>query len=454
METVPALHPTVTPAVTNDIGAAPVDRGERITALDTLRGFALLGILLMNIVAMGMYGAAYDDPTVTGGSTGPNLWVWAVLHVLAEGKMRCLFSMVFGAGVILLTSRLETRGSSADIYYRRTLWLLLFGVIHAYLLWIGDILYPYALCALALYPFRKMTARALLTIGAASALLDSGVYIAGGFHTRDLITQGQAALEASDHGQKLTEKQSDAKRDYEQWRRFNRPTSDQLKKDAEQWRGNFASVVKARAKLVAFFHGKPYYSPFSGNWDIWSMMFIGMGLFKLGVLSAQRPARFYGWMALTGYGIGLPLNSYSAWIIVKHHFDPAIHSFANSSYDLGRLSVALGHLAVIMLWCKSGGLEGLRSALGAIGQMAFSNYVTQSIITAFLFTGYGFGRYGRLQRYQLYYVVAAIWIFQLIASPIWMRHFRFGPLEWCWRSLTYWKRQPMRLTADDQRLAA
>src|SRR5580698_4960523 len=89
---------------------APVEQTERITALDTLRGFALLGILLMNIVGMGMFSAAYDDPTVTGGGTGANLGVWAVLHVLAEGKMRCLFSMVFGAGIILLTSRLEKRG--------------------------------------------------------------------------------------------------------------------------------------------------------------------------------------------------------------------------------------------------------------------------------------------------------------------------------------------------------
>src|ERR1017187_8591267 len=148
------LQDTFTPAFASG-RPAPVERGERISALDTLRGFALLGIFLMNIVAMGLFGAAYDDPTAAGGSTGANLWVWAVLHVIAEGKMRCLFSMVFGASVILLTSRLEARGTSADIYYRRTLWLLLIGILDAYLLWAGDILYPYALCGLALFPFRK-----------------------------------------------------------------------------------------------------------------------------------------------------------------------------------------------------------------------------------------------------------------------------------------------------------
>jgi uncharacterized protein len=88
------------------------------------------------------------------------------------------------------------------------------------------------------------------------------------------------------------------------------------------------------------------------------------------------------------------------------------------------------------------------SALGAIGQLAFSNYVFHSVVTAFIFTGYGLALYGRLERHQLYYVVAAIWIFQLIASPIWLRHYRFGPLEWCWRSLTYWQRQPMRVQTE------
>src|SRR5437763_635156 len=129
---------TADPTLNEKPRSGPVDRADRITALDVLRGFALLGILLMNIIGFSMYGAAYDNPTVTGGSTGPNLAVWAVLHVLAEGKMRCLFSLVFGASMILLTSRLEKTGESADVYYRRTLWLLLFGIADAYLLWAGD----------------------------------------------------------------------------------------------------------------------------------------------------------------------------------------------------------------------------------------------------------------------------------------------------------------------------
>jgi uncharacterized protein len=442
---------SVIPVADAQAAVLPVRQDERITSLDTLRGFALLGILLMNIVGMGMIMGAYDDPKAAGGATGINLGVWAVLHVLAEGKMRCIFSMVFGASAILLTSRIErSGGSSGDIYYRRTLWLMLFGILHAYLLWAGDILYLYALCGLALYPFRKMSPRGLMTIGLLFVLFDSALYIGGGYYYyRDMIKNGEAAAAAAARGEKLTESQESARRDYERWRKEERPTPDELKKNDDQWRGNFISVVSARAKLVTPGHNSAYYSPLSGAWDVWAMMFIGMALFKMGVFSAQKSFRYYWIAVLIGYGIGIPLNTYSAWWIIKSDFDPVIHMYANSSYDLGRLTVAVGHIGMIMLVCKAGALRWLTNALGAVGQMAFSNYIMHSVITAFFFTGYGLKMYGKLQRYELYYVVLAIWVFQLIASPIWMSRFRFGPLEWCWRSLTYWKRQPMRIEREE-----
>ena len=433
-----------TPALAGYPGgeSRPVAEAERITALDALRGFALLGILLMNIVAMGMYGGAYNNPTVTGGATGPNLWVWTAMHILAEGKMRCLFSLVFGASVILLMGRLGDRPDAADIYYRRTLWLLLFGIVHAYLLWAGDILYPYALCALALYPFRTLRAKTLIIVGSILLALNALAYVGHGFAQGEMIKEGQAAEQAALAGKKLTDEEEQAKIGYQQWRRFAQPSPERLQKDIDAWRGNPLSVIKARAEFVGFFHSFPYYHPFF--WDIWCMMLIGMGLMKLGVLSAQAPFKLYAWFAVIGYGIGIPVNSYTAWVMISKNFDPVVQQFASSTYDIGRLSIALGHLGVIMLIAKSGVLRGLMNALGAVGQTAFSNYILHSVITAFLFTGYGFGLYGRLQRHQLYYVVVTIWVVNLVVSPLWLRHFRFGPLEWCWRSLTYWKRQPMR----------
>jgi uncharacterized protein len=273
------------------------------------------------------------------------------------------------------------------------------------------------------------------------------LYIGQGFKQRDMLRNGIAAEQVAKQGKKLTDEQEEAKGEYEKWRKQARPTAEALRKDATDWRSrNPLRVIGARAKVVLpFFHSEPYYSP--ENLDIWCMMFIGMGLLKLGILSAQRSVRFYTISALIGYGIGIPLNSYTAWLILQSRFDPSTQAFTGVTYDLGRFTVALGHLAVIMLLVKTGSWRWLTRSLGAVGQMAFSNYIFQSVVTAFIFTGYGFALYGRLQRYQLYYVVVAIWIFQLIVSPIWIRHYRFGPLEWCWRSLTYWKKQRMRRVA-------
>ena len=349
------------------------------------------------------------------------------------------------ASIILLTSRLEGRDDAADIFYRRNSWLILFGIAHAYLFWGGDILYPYALCALVLYPFRKMTPRGLLITGFVVLSLTSVAYIGKGFSDRDMLRKGASAEAAEKAGKTLTDEQKDELNSYTQWKRFNKPTPEILKKNNDDWRGNPMQVIKTRAKMVSFFHSLPYYHPMS--WDIWSMMLIGMGLFKLGVLSGGLPSAKYAKMALIGYGIGIPVNSYTAWLIIKSNFDPVTQSFTGVAYDIGRLSITLGHVGLILLLCKSDAFGWLTRTLGAVGQMAFSNYILQSVLTAFLFTGYGLKMYGQLERYQLYYVVAFIWAIDIIVSTVWLHHFRFGPLEWAWRSLTYWKRQPMRLRA-------
>ncbi|MDO8898490.1 MAG: hypothetical protein Q7V19_12645, partial [Bacteroidales bacterium] len=150
-----------------NINFTPLIASERIDSLDVIRGIALLGILLMNINGMGLP-FAYSDPTIAGGADGLNLKVWIVNNMLFEGTMRGLFTLLFGAGVILLTSRLEKSGAgitTADIYYRRTLWLLLFGIVNVYvLLWHGDILYPYAIFGLMLFPFRNASVKKLFLV--------------------------------------------------------------------------------------------------------------------------------------------------------------------------------------------------------------------------------------------------------------------------------------------------
>lgn len=424
--------------------AGPISQTDRHTTLDALRGFALLGILLMNIVGFGFHFSAYDNPTAAGGSTGWNLGAWVAMHILAEGKMRALFSLMFGAGIILMTSRMEARGSanSADIYYRRNLWLLLFGILHAYLLWLGDILYPYALCSLVLYPFRQISPKRLLLIAGVLVALTAGGNIGMAFKTRSTIEQAQQALAAERQGKALTDEQKTAKEEWEKMRKEYLPSREELEKDAKAWRGGFLSSLKARAAVVGMFHSMPFYNPFS--LDIWSMMIAGMAFLKLGILTGERSYRFYAWAAAIGYLIGIPVNSITAWLRVDSGFDIVTRFFTGATYDIGRLSIALAHMSVIMLVCKAGWLKWLMSPLAATGQMALTNYVMQSVICSTLFCGYGFGLYGRLERIDLYLIVAGIWVFQMIASPIWLRYFQFGPLEWGWRALTYWKRPRFR----------
>ena len=148
---------------------APVANRERIASIDALRGVALLGILLMNIIVFGLPMSAGNNPTSAGGHTSLNLAFWYISQIFFEGKMRALFSMLFGAGVTLFTLRAEERDGGlrvADIYYRRTLWLIVFGLLHAYFIWVGDILYAYGLVGLMLFPLRKVRPMALLVAGA------------------------------------------------------------------------------------------------------------------------------------------------------------------------------------------------------------------------------------------------------------------------------------------------
>lgn len=179
-------------------------------------------------------------------------------------------------------------------------------------------------------------------------------------------------------------------------------------------------------------------------WDVVGMMLIGMGLLKLGVLTGDRSTRFYVTMMMAGYAIGILVNVYETRLLIDNNFDVLIVAKANLTYDLGRLPMTFGHIGLLSLVCRMSWLNWLTNSLAAVGRMALTNYIMHSVVCAIIFTGIGFSMFGKLQRYELYYVVGAIWLAQLIISPIWLKHYRFGPLEWLWRSLTYMQRQPLR----------
>ena len=190
--------------------------------------------------------------------------------------------------------------------------------------------------------------------------------------------------------------------------------------------------------------------------DIFGMMLIGMGLFRLGVLTLQRPARLYLAMLVAGYGIGLTVNYLETRWILEHRFSALSFAQSNISYDLGRLAMTIGHLGALLLIVRWNVLPWIRRSFAAVGQMAVTNYFMQSVICGIVFIGSR--QFNQLARHELYYIVFAIWALQLVISPIWLRYFRFGPVEWLWRYLTYLKRPPFlreqALTASAAALVA
>lgn len=426
--------------------ASPVPREERIRHLDILRGVAVLGILLMNIIGFAFYGSTYVNPTVAGGSAGPNLWAFGVNAIFVDGKMRGIFSLLFGAGIVLFASRMEQKGlgmTGADLYFRRMVWLGVFGVIHAVFLWWGEILFPYALAGLLLFVFRNLSVRALFIWTAVFVVAMTGGMTYDAFDTQKLRNQVMQIATLERQGKPLTDEQTKAKEKWAERMKSHAPDAKELEKDRKAFT-SYSSSIPRRIELIKPWHNQAIYSP--KLWDFYAMMLLGMALLKCGFLTGSATRRTLITIAVLGYLIGLPLAAWSLWNQWVWKFDIVAMAFSFTVYEPSRIAICLAHVSVLILLIESGVFQRLFSALAAAGQMAFSNYVLQSVLCTLFFTVLGY--YGRLERYQVYYVVGAIWILQLLWSPWWLQRYRFGPLEWCWRSLTYWCRQPMRLAAQ------
>jgi uncharacterized protein len=424
---------------------SPTEREERIGMLDTTRGIAVLGILIMNITGFGLPNS-YDDPTNWGGSDGANLAVWRIAALFFEGTMRGMFTLLFGAGTLLFLQRHAARNPGllpADLFFRRTMWLIAFGLLNAYvLLWSGDILYYYGVVGLLLFVFRNVAPRKLVIASVIIMILQTAVSVSEWYDYKDAGDAAAAAQLARSSGKVLTEQQSEAIDTFTRINEQFKPSREDLQKQVDRVQ---KSYVSALGKVAAeSWHFETVFFFEHGLLECLGMMLLGMALLKYGVLSGQAPRQVYATMVLVGYPLGLAVNLFETTNLVRDHF--SVRALMNSylTYDLGRIPMTLGHVGVIGLVYRMPALAGAMRALAATGQMALTNYLSQSLICMLLFTGAGLALYGHLERHELYYVVLAIWIVQLIWSPLWLRRFRFGPAEWVWRSLTYWKKQPMK----------
>jgi uncharacterized protein len=403
----------------------------RIATLDVVRGVAVMGILAMNIVAFAMPFQAYMNPAAYGMESGADLGSWLVSFIFIDGKMRGLFSFLFGASTLLVIERAEAAGDSpARIHYARMLWLLVFGLLHFYFIWFGDILALYAQVGLLLFFFRKLSVRALVRWGVGLVLLQTLLFGAVAGFAFYLSSAASLPPDMAEAWRSMQEG-------------FVPLTGQALADKLAFFGGDYAGLVHNR--LI-----DRMLQPFTGTWlflaETLGYMLLGMAALKSGFFrGAWDVARYRKW-ALVGFGIAVPAYAILAFLLVRDGFSPEMLfacSIAATTPFRPLMVVAIAAL-VILLTRKNGALT---QRIAAAGRAAFTNYLGTSILMTTFFYGYGLGFFGSMSRIQLWLPVLFMWTLMLLWSKPWLDRFRYGPFEWLWRSLARHRLEPMRKEA-------
>lgn len=453
---------------------------QRLFSLDVLRGIALLGILVISIWEFG--GFSTNEQTrlrLLGKVADFNLFASALLFF--EGKMRALFSLVFGAGIVLYMQKPNQPGlpSTQELYIRRQMWLMGFGVINAFLfLWPGDILFQYGVMGILLFPFFRMGKKGLLIAAIIITLIYCGKLYwfyaddhkayqkfkaitlieekikkdSAAQHIKDsLAGMSKADLKKSDSLFKEKTKLNRIQQgDKARWEGLVKglkydSTKGAVKAENKAMQGSYTTVWKhlyqrAQGKEAAWLYR-------IGIWDIGSMMLLGMALLGFGFFSNRFSTGTYVLLAIAGIAAGLFLGWLRLDLQHAKHVDYVKYLGKKAIppmqfFPIERLFMALGYASLVMLLLRMKLLQWLWHALAATGRLAFTNYFMQTIICTLFFYGYGFGYFGRLSQMELYFFVAELWMVQIVFSVVWVRYYQYGPVEWLWRCLVHLKRFP------------
>ena len=377
----------------------PVSVGDddRIASLDVIRGIAICGILLVNIESFSMVREARYDTNAGGGEGGINYVIWLATFLFADTKFIAIFTMLFGAGIAAFYERWRQRGARGAwaVYYRRMLFLLVLGAAHGLLLWRGDILYFYAFWGLALYFAPRLPAWLLASAGLA-------LYT---WHARDFGAQ----LEGIDGG-------------YSWW-------------EQQVYEGGWSDQYAFRKQFEWYYL---WDVPFQFAPHLVGLMLLGMASYKTGFLRGEGRVMAFTVVAAATIAAGTAMVVFSTELTAGFADETSARRFI-----WGSLLLSLGYIAASVVLTRVAGAWRIVRGLGALGRMALTNYLMQTVICTTIFYGYGFGMFGRVDRLGQAAIVLAIWTFQLVFSSMWMRVFRFGPCEWVWRTVSYLRPQPM-----------
>ena len=405
----------------------------RVESLDLIRGLAVMGIVLANLNSLSTMGMEHSWPPADGPLSAGEKAVWLFEYLFIDGKLRGLFSLLFGAGMIVFLERARARGAPAiSLQLRRLFWLLLFGLAHFYLLFDGDILHNYAVAGLIALLFLRVPPKWMLGI-AATVLVAFSYFPATGIW--DYRTYEVQALAAPADSELRREYQSEIEAE----RSHAYAEADVLRE------GSLADVVAFRVEHST--------GGLVGNLSYWlveylSLMLIGASLFRLGFFSGEwNRRRMLGW-GLAGIALSAAMSLPLGLWTIREGFPRALHLFVfYGPVHAIRLPMILGYAAVLVAVAPALLNSGVGRRIAATGRMAFSNYIGTSLVMALVFQGWGLGLFGQLDKVERLLPLFAVWVLMLIWSPAWLARFRFGPLEWLWRCLTYWKRFPIRRDA-------
>ncbi|WMN13002.1 DUF418 domain-containing protein [Marivirga salinae] len=409
----------------------PTKINERIGSLDFLRGVAILGILFINIESF-----AYPNPWSSwqygyDSSIDHNTRFW--VYFLTQGKFYTMFALLFGVGFVIFMERIQekVKGLKAlDLYARRLLWLFVFGVLHAYLIWDGDILYHYAICGFLLFPFRAVQSKYLILI---VAFLSSLLFIKSYENIenrKDTFASYQKALKVPEN--QRTEDETKRINSWEKRYSIKSSNTTEVIENPKPtyWEGVKSSYTKLKVHKGAFYHQSLILSTLI-------VMSIGMLLYRTGIFSDYRSWNYYWIITISLVIVGLLINylRYFYWTYKDH--EPVLQVWKALLFTFPKELLGIAYVllfnGIYQVFLKNINIK----VLSKIGRTALSNYIFQSIILGLIFYGYGFGLFNQLFRFELLGFVVIIWIIQILLSMLWLRYHKQGPLEFIWRKLTY-----------------
>lgn len=456
------MHEDSGEGVSSRIALAPVGETERIISLDVLRGVAILGIFFVNIAFFAGPMEAMMLPAPLADQPWSERLAWMFVKVFAELKFISLFSLLFGIGLVVQLNRARQRGGELGAtYLRRLAVLAVIGLAHGILIWYGDILFMYAVGGVVLFLFRNASAKSLAIVALLCFLLGGLIYsgmsalgVAGqAFERRMAETAATepepAAQPAAQEPQALSANVDDRRERwdaaYERWKKSGFNVLDESWGEMEMIaykEGPMSVTIWTRSFAYA---GHVIVAGILGGFGlrVLGMFLFGAALMKWNFFDSRFRA-LHLHMFLWGITFGVLLEASIAWLYHVANYQMTMTTWmADSMHYLSSLILMLGYVGGVCTLVHAGALRWLQSALAAVGRMALTNYLMQSLIATFIMYWWGLALFGEFSRAQQLSLVVGIFAFQVVFSLIWLHLFRFGPMEWLWRTLAYWKPQPM-----------